>query len=208
MKLLIIEGNPKEIWKSREANGGVSYHHRFSQLLDFFGFNDNDVVFPSEILGLPSVEKLKTYDGILLTGISLNIYNDLIEIERQLDFVEQCFFSGAPIYGSCWGMQVAIRVAGGKVGKSKNAREFGIAKNITLTNEGAKSVFYKDKPRVFDAYCIHEDDIHTLPENTEILAQNEHSAIQALQLHYKKSTFFGVQYHPEFKYEDIDFLSN
>ncbi len=208
MKLLIVEGNPARVRQAREAQGGVAYYRRFVQLLSDWGYNDTTVAFPADAQALPNSAQLAAFDGILLTGSSLNVYDTCAEVTRQLDFAEHCFASGVPIYGSCWGLQVAVTVAGGQIGKNQQGREFGIAQNITLTTAGRQSPFYADKPAVFDAYCIHEDDTHRLPDNTVVLAENAHSSVQALQLHYRRADFFGVQYHPEFIYDDAVFLAN
>lgn len=208
MKLLVVEGNPRSVWAHREMLGGVPYHRRFVELLHYLGYNNVDVAFPVEGELLPTSEALRQYDGILLTGSSLNIYDDVVEVTNQLDFATHCFASGVPIYGSCWGLQVAVIIAGGKIAKSINGREFGTAKAMTLTAEGKNSPFYQYKPSVFDAYCIHEDDTHQLPDNAVVLAGNAHSSCQALALQYNRSAFFGVQYHPEFIYDDIVFLAN
>lgn len=208
MKLLVVEGNPKRIWQAREEIGGVAYHRRFTNLLNYLGYSDIEIAFPVEGKQLPNSKQLQDFSGILLTGSSLNVYDDNHEVSNQLDFAAHCFSSGIPIYGSCWGLQIAIMVAGGKIGKGKKGREFGIAKDITLTQAGKESPFFQGKPAVFDAYCIHEDDTHELPENAEVLATNAHSDVQALTLTYGKSQFFGVQYHPEFIYDDVCFLAN
>lgn len=207
MKLLVVEGNPKRIWQPREAQGGMPYHRRFVQMLGNLGYAKTEVAFPVEGEQLPSRRQLQQYSGILLTGSSLNAYDDSPEVSNQLDFADACFASGVPIYGSCWGVQVAVMVAGGKIAKGKNGREFGIAQDITLTAAGRKSPFFQGKPSVFDAYCIHEDDTQELPANSELLASNAHSAVQALTIRHGKSHFFGVQYHPEFTYDDVRFLA-
>lgn len=206
MKLLVVEGNPKTLWQERASMGSVPYHRRFIQMLHVLGYEAVDVAFPVEQEHLPDTQDLQRYAGILLTGSALNIYDTAPEVTRQLDFAAHCFAAGVPIYGSCWGLQIAVTVAGGRIGKSKNGREFGISKAIQLTDAGKKSPFFANKPAVFDAYCIHEDDTHELPDNTTILASNLHSEVQALSINYKKSAFFGVQYHPEFTYDDIRFL--
>lgn len=208
MKLLVVEGNPQAVWQPRQAQGGVPYHQRFVQLLRRLGYEDVSIAFPADDGDLPDSEALSQFDGILLTGSSLNIYDNIPTVTRQLDFAEHYFNSGVPIYGSCWGLQVAVTVAGGKIGKSRNGREYGIAEHITLTEAGKQSPYFQGKLPIFDAYCIHEDDTHELPDNAEVLASNAHSAVQALTLNYKQSQFFGVQYHPEFTYDDVKFLAN
>ncbi len=208
MKLLIVEGNPKTIWQARLERGGVPYYQRFSKMLARLGYHDFSVAFPADGENLPTIGQLQNFDGILLTGSSLNVYDGVAEVTRQLDFAAHCFLSGVPIYGSCWGLQVAVVVAGGKISRNEKGREFGLAKDITLTTAGRHSPFFAGKPTQFDAYCIHEDDTSVLPDNVTVLARNEHSEVQSLILNYGKSEFFGVQYHPEFTWDDVAFLAN
>lgn len=205
--LLIVEGNPQHTWQSRMDIGGVPYHQRFKMMLDRLGYNNVEVAFPVEGNNLPSTEKLVDFDGILLTGSSLNIYSPEAEVTNQLAFAEHCFNSGVPVYGSCWGLQVAVVVAGGKVERGENGREFGAAKAIQLTQAGKDSRYFSNKPAVFDAFCIHEDETTILPKTAEVLAYNAHSQVQALTLTHGKSEFFGVQYHPEFVWDDLAFLA-
>jgi GMP synthase (glutamine-hydrolysing) len=54
------------------------------------------------------------------------------------------------------------------------------------------------RPAVFDALCLHLDEIETLPPNSEVLAANELSAIQAMATQTPwRGSFLGTQYHPE-----------
>jgi GMP synthase - Glutamine amidotransferase domain len=205
MSYLIIEGNPKSIRNSRFDIGGTAYSDRFLALLDYLQHHgSHDVAFPADIdASLPSVEKMSQYRGIIITGSSLNAYQDIPSVTRQLDFVSSAFDTGVPIYGSCWGMQLASMVAGGVVEKSLSGREFGVTESIELTELGKKSRFYQGKPEVFSSLCTHEDEVSVYASNTEILAKNSHSKAQAMTIHYKKSSFFGVQYHPEFLPKDM-----
>ena len=57
---------------------------------------------------------------------------------------------------------------------------------------------YSKKPKVFDAFCWHYDELKSVPSNSTILASNNHSSVQALTFKLDRSEFWGVQYHPEF----------
>ncbi len=208
MRLLVVEGNKKETWQEREACGGVAYHKRFSYMLKILQPEaEVVVVFPAdEEFTLPSIDQLKTFDGVLWTGSSLYIQDQSPAVLRQLDFADDVFESGVPFYGSCWGLQIASVVAGGEVGPNPKGREIGITQPIELTDAGRKHPCFRGRKDKFNALCVHLDEVVKLPENSVVLAGNEHSAVQALTFRYKNSEFFGVQYHPEFLVSDMVFI--
>jgi GMP synthase (glutamine-hydrolysing) len=210
MKLLIVEGNNEETRVKREGYGIKPYHLTFREMLRFLVPKARtDVAFPTDKgKNLPSISQLKEYDGVLWTGSSLSVLEDIPDVNRQLTFAETIFESGVPFYGSCWGMQVATVVSGGKVALSGNGLEFGISKPIELTELGKASPFFTNRNSGYSALCIHFDEIAKLPENAQVLASNPHSKVQAMTFRYKNAQFFGVQYHPEFKTSDMALITS
>jgi len=97
-----------------------------------------------------------------------------------------------------WGIQMAAVAAGGVVAKNSRGREWGIAKAINVSDAGKKSCLLQGKPETFDGFIMHLDEVIKLPENTEVLAGNEHTAIQVIEVFSGKGSFFGTQYHPEY----------
>ena len=67
-----------------------------------------------------------------------------------------------------------------------------------LMIDGIKHPLYKNKPKVFDSFCWHYDEVETIPSNTKILSSNEKSYIQSMTFTREKSEIWAVQYHPEF----------
>jgi GMP synthase (glutamine-hydrolysing) len=110
--------------------------------------------------------------------------------------------AGVPFFGSCWGLQVAVTAAGGRVRANPRGREFGFARRILLTEAGRAHPMYAGKPAVFEAPTIHRDEIETLPPGATVLATNDMS-LQAATFTFGRGTFWGVQYHPEYDYLDI-----
>ncbi|MDP2337159.1 MAG: type 1 glutamine amidotransferase [Bacteroidota bacterium] len=208
MRLLVVEGNQKETWTARESCGGVAYHKRFKSMLKILQPDaEVEVVFPAdEDTSLPSADQLKTFDGVLWTGSSLYIKDPSPAVTRQLAFAADVFESGVPIYGSCWGLQIATVVAGGEVAANPKGREIGITGPIELTEAGTKYPCFQGRKEKFNALCIHLDEVVKLPENSVVLARNDHSEVQAITIRYKNSEFFGVQYHPEFLVSDMVFI--
>ena len=88
------------------------------------------------------------------------------------------FTAGVPVWGSCWGLQLAAVALGGSVRRNPRGRELPIARAITMTEVGRADPLLASRPAVFDALCSHLDEIETSPPNSRILAGNEVSAIQ------------------------------
>ena len=156
---------------------------------------------------MPSIGKLKIFDGVLWTGSSLFVNDSSPSVGRKLTFAEDVFNSGVPFYGSCWGLQIAVVVAGGKVDKCRNGREFGITNPIELTEAGKIHPCFQGRKNNFNAISIHLDEVVKLPENAVVLAKNDHTKVQALAFSHRKTDFFGVQYHPEFTVSDLAFIA-
>ena len=64
---------------------------------------------------LPGGTALTEYDGCVMTGSALNVYDGGAAIDRQIDLVTAVLQAGVPFFGSCWGLQVAAVAAGGRV---------------------------------------------------------------------------------------------
>jgi GMP synthase (glutamine-hydrolysing) len=57
---------------------------------------------------------------------------------------------------------------------------------------------YEGKGDVFDVVSVHTDHVVTLPEGGRVLASNDMSEVQSLEIEGQGSVCWGVQYHPEF----------
>jgi GMP synthase (glutamine-hydrolysing) len=67
-----------------------------------------------------------------------------------------------------------------------------------LTEAGLTHPLLASRAAVFDSLCSHLDEIETLPPNSQVLAANEVSAIQAVAIETPwGGSFHGTQYHPE-----------
>jgi len=162
-----------------------------------------DVIRPADgAPALPPGVNLADYDGATITGSALNIYNGGGPVERQIEITKAVFEAGVPLFGSCWGLQLAVTAAGGSVRRNPRGREFGFARRIQLSDAGRAHPLFAGKPQVFEAPTIHRDDIESLPPGAQALASNE-MGLQAAVFTQGQSTFWGVQYHPEYEYADI-----
>ena len=197
MNLLIVNGYDKKGWSKLEKNGlqHICDFYR-DQLLAINKKIKVTYIHPSiDLHKVYGDEFFKSFNGIVWTGSSLNIYDNTKEIKNQISLMKELSLLKLNIFGSCWGMQLYTVANKGNVKKNPKGREIGIAFNIALNQQGIKHPMYKKKPRVFDAFASHVDHITTKPSQSILLADNNYS-IQALAT----NSFWGTQYHPEFNF--------
>ena len=204
-KILIVEGNLKEENNNFSKSGIPTHTESLKESLSFFTNSlDLDVINPSSDTNINSVIKdLKKYDGLIWGGSSLNIYNDTIEIRRQIEFMKECFKNIKRILAICWGMQVAVTAAGGEVKKSNNGVHIGIAQNISVNENGIKFPLYKNKKNIFNSPAFNFDEVVTIPKDSTILASNKVNKVQSLNFETGISEIWGLQYHPEITYDKM-----
>ncbi len=201
-RILIVEGNLKEENQSFSA-GGIKTHTE--SLKDSISYFTNkliiDVVNPSSDENINEVAKdLSKYHGMIWGGSSLNIYNDTPEIRRQIQFMRECQKSIKKIFAICWGMQVAVTVAGGEVKKCLNGAHRGIAHDIEINENGLKHPIYKNKNKRFNTPAFNFDEVVKLPEGSTLLSSNPINKVMGINFNVGLTNIWGIQYHPEITY--------
>ena len=152
---------------------------------------------------LPDARQAEGYDGFIWTGSNLTIYEDDPRVTRQIAFSRLIFSIGRPQFGSCWGLQMAAVAAGGEVRKNPRGREMGFARKLRLTAEGRRHPMYEGKPDVFDGFISHLDEVTRLPNGGVLLATNDHTRVQALEVRSGQGVFWATQYHPEYELAEM-----
>jgi len=147
---------------------------------------------------IPHGRSWSDYDGFVVTGSSLHAYDKDFAVTNQIALIGEAADNGLPIFGSCWGLQIAVMAAGGEVAYNPRGREVGFARKIALNEAGRAHPMFRAKQAVFDAPCIHYDEVVRLPEGAKLLASNSHSLVQAAIVPLGRSEVWAVQYHPEF----------
>ena len=210
INLLVVEGNLESENKNFKEAGIQTHTESLKEsIANYHNKINYSVLNPSSEENFNEIiSKLESFDGIVWGGSSLNIYNDTLEIRRQIYFMKECFKKVKNILAICWGMQVAVTAAGGVVRKSKNGAHIGIAKNIKINSEGLKHPIYKDKKSLFNTPAFNFDEVETLPKGTTLLSSNPVNNVQGLQFEIGVSKVWGIQYHPEITYEKMISLIN
>ena len=204
-KILIVEGNLKEENQSF-TEGGIKTHTE--SLKDSISYFTNDleidVVNPSSDKNISEVAKgLEKFDGMIWGGSSLNIYNDTVEIRRQIEFMRSCQNKIKKILAICWGLQVAATVAGGQVKRCMTGSHRGIAHNIEINSNGLQHPIYKNKNETFNTPAFNFDEVVKLPKNSILLASNPINKVMGVNFKSGVSDIWGIQYHPEITYDKM-----
>ena len=165
---------------------------------------------------MASVEELSAFDGVVWTGSSLTIHHDTPLVHRHIELARRCYAAAVPQYGSCWGLQISAAAAGLPCEENPRGREQPIARKVELTPEGQVHPMFEGKPQIFDALCAHTDQVATSwvyapawpPRckpgvSAHVLASNEWTTVQALQVRVGDGEFWSTQYHPELELSDV-----
>jgi GMP synthase (glutamine-hydrolysing) len=203
LRLLVVEGNtPAGRRRIAESAGATPAESYAAVLRAITPDAIVDICTPADGDGT-TPQPLDSYDGVAITGSSLNIYQRDIASLRQIDFVREVFARGIPMFGSCWGLQLATVAAGGEVGLNPAGREVAFARKIALTPAGCDHPMHATRDVVFDAPAIHSDIVTRLPQGSIVTAHNAMSEIQAAEIRLGHGVFWGVQYHPEYGLYDV-----
>jgi GMP synthase (glutamine-hydrolysing) len=202
-RILVIDGNRAATREQQVAVGGEPTGEGYVRTLQSLTAVSCDIVRPAdgEVRFDPG-SGLESYDGVAITGSALNVYEGGAHVERQIELARAVFAAGVPFFGSCWGLQVAVSAAGGRVRRNPLGREFGFARRIELGEAGRRHPMFRGKPAVYEAITVHRDDIEQLPEGAVVLARND-MGLQAAELRHGRGVCWGVQYHPEYSFGEI-----
>ena len=205
LRLLVVEGNTREGRAAHEATFGLTPSASYAAVLrEIVPDAGCDIVCPADPdATLPEATTLADYDGVVLTGSSLHLWQREPAIDRQIELMRAVYASRVPAFGSCWGLQMGAVAAGGDVRANPNGREIGFARNIAVLPAGEGHPLLAGRPAAFTAPAIHLDAVTTLPSDCTVLASNALTPVQAAEIRHGGGTFWGVQYHPEFSIAEL-----
>lgn len=207
-RLIVMEGNTIARQKQAAELGVRSASGIYLEAISsHFPNLEMDVIHAADRgQELPTGASMDDYDAMVVGGSGLHAYDTTFEVQNQIELLKQFAKTGKPILGSCWGLQIAVIAGGGTVDLSPNGREVGVARKLKLNEYGRNHPLYRNKNQVFDAACIHYDEVSTLPTGSTLLCSNGHSEIQGAIVPLEKSEVWAVQYHPEFDIAHISKL--
>ncbi|MDO5860405.1 GMP synthase subunit A [Methanobrevibacter sp.] len=95
-----------------------------------------------------------------------------------------------PILGICLGHQLIAKAYGGEV-KTSDTESYAQVK-ININND--KNLFEGLAPEM-DVWSSHKDEVTTIPEDFEILANSDLCNVESFK--HKDKDVYGIQFHPE-----------
>lgn len=206
LTIAILNGYPKTSRDRFDASNVGHPHDMYADFLrSYVPAATLDVIFVADLdSALPTGANLNSYDAFIWTGSDLTMYHtDDARVTRQVELARAIYTAGVPMYGSCWGIQMAAYAAGGEVKKNPRGREWSIARNITRTESGKTHPLLRGKPDVYDGFIMHLDEVVSLPSGAVLLATNDHTHVQALEVQHQNGIFWATQYHPEYNFFEM-----
>lgn len=206
LAFLIIDGYSQQSRADLEKAGmTLAWQLYVNMLLRYLPQAVYDVLLPSDSgVMMPDNSQLQKYCGVIWTGCNLSI-NDLANpsVRNQIELAKRLYEIGIPSWGSCWGLQMAVVAAGGEVIENPKGREMGLARKVHLTAEAIHHPMYQGKASVFDAFISHDDMVSKMPKGGVLLASNDFTNVQAVEVRHKKGVFWATQYHPEYDLNEM-----
>ena len=210
LNILIVEGNIAEDTEIFVKAAGSSAAENFKKLILKFQPSANvEIVHPgNENETTYAIKKINQYNGIVFTGGAMRINDMTGEIKKHINFAKKCFSYKKKILAICWGLQVCVVAAGGKVAPGKNGAHIGIAFDVKINEEGQKNSIYKDKKKIFTTPAFNFDEVSEIPVNSTILSSDKVNRVMGIYFKSDESEIWGLQYHPDYKFYQTINLSH
>ncbi|MEM9716025.1 MAG: type 1 glutamine amidotransferase [Pseudomonadota bacterium] len=202
IRILILEANTPDIVDERRALGMATAAECFEIAFRDIGADVETQITEPYRNGFSKAD-LEAVDAAIFTGSGVAWSVDAPESKALRNACQMVFEAGVPVFGSCNGLQMASVLLGGTVQASPNGIETGLARAITLTDDGKGHAMMAGRTNGYCVPCIHRDEVGRLPDGASVLAGNDHSPIQAFSYLGNGVDFWGVQYHPEFTSTNI-----
>ena len=210
LNILIVEGNIEQDSKMFIEAAGAKVSENLKNLFLKFEPKANiEIIHPgNDKESSAALDKINIYDGIAFTGGAMRLNDMSEEIKKHIKFAKECLESGKKILAICWGLQVCSVAAGGKVNKGKNGAHMGIAKSVKINEAGLRHPLYESKKNEFNTPAFNFDEVCEIPENSIVLASNSVNDVMGLNINYKNSVVWGMQYHSDYEYKQTINLTN
>lgn len=203
-RILIVEGNTSDLTARRRVSGLKGVAEAYGDALRRFAPGIKIEIARPYFEGWSGdAIEMTGFDGMAVTGSGVEWSAADKRAEPFWRLYEQAFAASVPVLGCCWGLQNGAVVLGGDTTAGPNGVELGFARDLTLTEAGRKHPLHAGRTSVFDALCIHRDDVTRVPKGAVITASNAHTTVQGMVYEVGDISFWGVQYHPEMDLYDV-----
>lgn len=136
---------------------------------------------------------LRGYDGMIITGSPMSLAQPEPWMDDAAALCRQAHQAGTPVMGVCFGHQLIAYAFGGRVQAHPRGWEVGTC-DVRLRDDGRNDPLFTSLPTQIRCNMSHRDEVVDLPPTVRCLAENDHSAAQAIAI---DDSVRGVQFHPE-----------
>lgn len=206
LHLLVADGNDRSGRANHVSGTGVTSAEAYAEVLRQISPGVGcTLINPADAdAALSPGTTLAGFDALFLTGSTLHVCDESDAVRRQIALVRDALAAGLPVFGSCWGVQVAAVVAGGHAARNPKGPEYGFSRDLVRTEAGRAHPLLAGRGERFDAPAMHLDAVITPPAHATVLAGNGVLSVQAIEIRHGAGVFWGTQYHPEL---DLDALA-
>lgn len=187
MKLTIIQTGETPL-TLRDQFG--AYPSMFERMFDRTGQG-----FTYETLNVAQGEPFpdpQALEGIVITGSSAGVYDDLAWLEPLRQFIRQSYTQRTPMLGICFGHQIMADALGGDVRKSEKG--WGLGRHSYSVTKAPG--FMSQAPATLAVACSHQDQVIERPSEAEVILKSDFTPNAGLAYHNGAALSF--QPHPEF----------
>ena len=136
-----------------------------------------------------AVIKEKKPHGIVLSGGPASVYG-----KTSPTISKEIFQLGIPVLAICYGMQLMMKLLGGKVVAGK--KEYGPA--VLHLSETGKLL--EGLPPESVIWMSHGDEVSAIPKGFTVLAETEH--VEFASVVNKRKKLYGILFHPEVEHTE------
>lgn len=138
--------------------------------------------------------------GFQVKGIILSGGPDSVYEEGSRSLPNWVMTQAVPILGICYGMQLLVENAGGKV-RAATKREYGRSSMHAKKTFGPASILFPMTPVKQTVWMSHGDDIAKIPDDYEIAGETDDHVVAAIV--HKTKPIAALQYHPEVVHSEL-----
>ena len=170
-------------------NNKGQYNHRIQRSLQYLKIPSQLV---SNDLSIEEIEAKEPIGLILGGGPSIDDVGNAAEFIKHFDI---------PILGICLGHQLIAKTFGGEVSTSDTESYAQVKIDLLDTSslfkglESPLDVWSSGLESPLDVWSSHKDEVHTLPDDFDIIASSSLCDIEAMK--HKEKEIYGIQFHPE-----------
>jgi GMP synthase (glutamine-hydrolysing) len=210
LNILIVEGNiPEDSEVFIRAAGASASENLKNLVLKLEPNSSTKTINPGKDEETKNVlHNMHKFNGIIFTGGAMRLNDMTDEIRKHINFASNCFKHNKKILAICWGLQVCSTAAGGKVAPGKNGAHIGIASEVKINDEGQKNLIYKNKEKIFNTPAFNFDEVCEVPDGATLLSSDKVNRVMAVYFRSGSSEIWGLQYHPDYEYQQMVNLSN